>query len=169
MTSETDAPAYMTYDEAAVFLGVKTQSVYQMAARGVLHSAPNPNGSRKKVLARQEVAEYARVRAMHPTGVPARAIRSLAQDTSPQKLAMIGAGIGIIALMILALQTEEDAIQRALIIGALVALALVLLATWQEEGKIDWRERRRLETLARQAETAPEPFISELQALIGAA
>lgn len=164
-----DTQEYVTYEQAAEIIGVKTQSVKQIVGRKLLHSVPAQDGTRKRLLARAEVMDYAQMRAKHPRGLPARPIRSLAQGATPQDLAMIGMGIGVIGLLILALQSEERAVERVLIIGALVALALLLLATWQEEGKIDARERRRLERLAQDAERQPEPFITELQALIGAA
>ena len=51
-------------------------------------------------------------------------------------------------------------------IGALAAIALLLILEWQRQGKLDTAQARRLERLAKRAEAKPEVFVAELEQLL---
>jgi hypothetical protein len=70
--------------------------------------------------------------------------------------------------LITAFRKNSDVIIGAAIIGALMALAFLLFIEWERQGKLDTAQQRHLEKLTKQAEVAPEPFLRELENLLGA-
>jgi hypothetical protein len=157
-------------------LGIQRASVKQLVARGHLHSVPAPEDRRRRRVLRTEVDAYARehagkwsymatpargatVPARQPTEAPAPAV-------SPELVVAGAASVGAAALLIEAFRKEPEATAKLLIVGALVALALLLLLEWDRQGKLDAAERRRLEKLAKQAEAAPDVFLSEFEQLM---
>lgn len=164
----------LSYEEAAQVLGIKRDSVKQLVMRGHLHSVPAPEDRRRRRLRRSEVEAYARAHAGKWSYADTAALSSDQRTDEPppalsRELVIAGAAsVGVIALLIGAFRAESDPTARAAIIVAVIALGLLLLVEWDRQGKIDAAERRRLERLAKQAETQPERFLDELERLLPA-
>jgi excisionase family DNA binding protein len=162
----------ITYDEAADILGIKRDSVKQLVARGHLHSVPAPEDRRRRRLLRSEVLGYQQAHAgkwsYDERGYVEEAA-SREQAPVPPELVNAGlAGASAVMALIAAFRGGSDATARILVIGAIIALALLLLLEWDRQGKVDTAKRRRLERMAKDAESgvATETFIDELEALV---
>jgi hypothetical protein len=88
---------------------------------------------------------------------------------------MLGAIAGSIALIALLMfifkNSAGDTATQVLVMGAIAGLALLVIAEWQEQGRISQEEARRLERLAKKAEADQahaEAFMSELEKVIAA-
>ncbi|MGO8951509.1 MAG: hypothetical protein ACLQUY_28415 [Ktedonobacterales bacterium] len=92
--------------------------------------------------------------------------RRPAPGLSPELVAAGAVSVGAVALLLAAFDEEQDATTRVLIIGAIVALGLLLLLEYQRQGQVDSVQRRRVERLAKQAEAKPDAFISALREII---
>jgi DNA-binding MarR family transcriptional regulator len=156
-------------------LGIQPASVKQLVARGHLHSVPAPEDRRRRRVLRTEVDAYARehagkwsyTAAAAGVTVPARPQTQAPRlAISPELVVAGAASVGAAALLIEAFRREPEATAKLLIIGALIALALLLFLEWDRQGKLDAAERRRLEKLAKQAEAAPDVFLSEFEQLM---
>jgi excisionase family DNA binding protein len=162
----------MTYDEAADVLGIQRASVKQLVTRGRLHSVPAPEDRRRRLLARAEVETYAREHAgkwSYEGGATSwsRPPTAVAVPPPSSEFAVAGAASGVAAaLLIEAFRREPEVTARLLIIGALAALALLLFLEWRRQGKLNAAQARRLETLAKQAETKPDQFLEEFERLL---
>jgi excisionase family DNA binding protein len=169
--------ALLSYDEAARLLGIQRESVRQLVMRGHLHSVPAPEDRRRRRLSRAEVEAYAQAHAgkwSYAESAIAKTVSPapLAQPVpSPELLVAGAASVTAIALLVAALRKEADTTTRMLLIGAVAALALVLIVERYRQGRLDDAERRRLERLAKQAEAGveTEAFIAELEQLLPAA
>jgi hypothetical protein len=88
---------------------------------------------------------------------------------SPE-MVQAGAATGVAAgLLITAVKSELDTTLKLLILGALAAIALLLIREWLRKGKLDDAQARRLENLAKSAEAAPEMFVTELEQVLAQA
>jgi len=162
------------YDEAARLLGIQRDSVKQLVSRGHLHSVPAPEDRRRRRVLRSEVAAYAREHAgKWSYNASAAHVMNGAEregkSSAPLALGEAGlAGAAAAAALIAALRQGFDATTKLLIIGALVALALLLFVEWQRQGKLDAAQRRRLEKLAKSAEggESSDAFIDELERML---
>jgi excisionase family DNA binding protein len=175
MFATTQLSPLMTYDEAADLLGIQRTSVKQLVTRGRLHSVPAPEDRRRRLLLRAEVEAYAREHAgkwsyaedRHPQQMSS----ALAQlpPLSPELVLAGNAGAATAGLLIKAFRIESDTALKLLILGAVIALAFVLLREWMRQGKVDASQQRRLEKLAKQAETKTDVFLQEFEQLLTAA
>jgi hypothetical protein len=156
-------------------LGIQRASVKQLVSRGHLHSVPAPEDRRRRRVLRTEVEAYAREHAgkwsyaAPPTNAtaPAWQLPAIPQPPlSPEFVVAGAASVGAAALLIEAFRKEPETTAKLVIIGALIALALLLLLEWDRQGKLDAAERRRMEKLAKRAEAAPDVFLSEFEQLI---
>jgi excisionase family DNA binding protein len=160
----------MTYDEAAERLGIQRVSVKQLVTRGRLHSIPAPEDRRRRLLQRAEVEAYAHEQAgkwsyaaaEHPQAVQSTPLPPL----SPELVLAGSTGVATAALLIKAFRVESDVALKLLILGAVIALALILLREWSQRGKVNAAQQRRLEKLAKQAETKPEVFLQEFEQVL---
>jgi excisionase family DNA binding protein len=172
MLATTRPSTMMTYDEAAELLGIQRASVKQLVTRGRLHSIPAPEDRRRRLLARTEVEEYAREHAGKWSYEGAATSRSrlpkpaAAQPLSSEYVVAGAASVGAAALLIEAFRREPEVTARLVLIGAVVALAFLLFLEWQRQGKLNAAQARRLETLAKQAETKPDQFLEEFERLL---
>ena len=172
MTVATPRASLLTYDEAADLLGIQRASVKQLVARGRLHSIPAPEDRRRRLLTRAEVEAYAREHAGKWSYTDGS--RTLAAASAPTQLPQLSselllagtAGAVSAELFIKAFRVESDAALQLLIIGALIAIALVLVREWLRQGRLNAAQARRLEKLAQQAETNPDTFLQEFERLL---
>ena len=181
MTTDT-TPAERTgligYPEAARLLNLNIQAVRSLVVRGELHTQPGPGDKRRRFLSQQEVQQYAVRRLLRgaigidaPVSGPAPAgAPNVSRDLSrsPQRVGAVAASVAFLLLLILAFKSA-DAATRALIVGAVAGVAALIIVEWQQQGRISAQEARRLQALASKAESEPEPFMSELERLLGAA
>jgi|GEM_PF-3850515 len=164
----------LSYDEAARLLGIQRDSVKQLVSRGHLHSVPAPEDRRRRRVLRSEVIAYARERAGKWSYDDSAAhlqngSEPDAESTMPLALAEAGvAGTAAAVGLIAALRKGSDATVQLLIIGALVAIALLLFLEWRRQGKLDAAQQKRLEKLAKRAETgeSSEEFLAEFEELL---
>jgi excisionase family DNA binding protein len=164
----------LTYDEAASILGIQRDSVKQLVSRGHLHSVPAPEDRRRRRVLRTEVVNYALDHAGKWSYAESTARRPARSDLNAQAdvpLALAEAGVAGAAAalgLIAALRKGSDATVQLLIIGALVAIALLLFLEWQRQGKLDAAQRKRLEKLAKRAEggESSEEFVEEFERLL---
>lgn len=172
MLATTRPSTMMTYDEAADLLGIQRASVKQLVTRGRLRSIPAPEDRRRRLLARADVEAYAREHAgkwsYEADTAPRPVTRAPVQPPQVSKeFAVAGAAsIGTAALLIEAFRREPELTARLIIIGAVVAIALLLFLEWQRQGKLNAAQARRLENLAKQAESKPEQFLQEFEQLL---
>jgi excisionase family DNA binding protein len=175
MFATTQLSPLMTYDDAADLLGIQRASVKQLVTRGRLRSIPAPEDRRRRLLMRAEVETYAREHAgkwsysedshSQQWGSASAQLPSL----SPELVLAGNAGVAAAGLLIKAFRIESDTALKLLILGAVIALAFVLLREWMQQGKVDTSQQRRLEKLAKQAETKPDVFLQEFEQLLTAA
>lgn len=174
-TTPAEQTGLIGYPEAAGMLNLSVQAVRSLVVRGELHTHPGPGDKRRRFLSQKEVQQYAVRRLLRgairaDTSTPAAAPGArLDLSVSPQMLGAVAAGAALLLLLILAFKSGADLTTRALIVGAVAGVAALLIAEWQQEGRITAQEARHLQALARKAESEPEPFISELERLLDAA
>jgi excisionase family DNA binding protein len=174
MTVATSRSALLTYDQAAELLGIQRASVKQLVTRGRLRSLPAPEDRRRRLLTRVEVEEYAREHAGKWSYEDAKGTHPAATAPTPapelsKELILAGAAsVGAAGLLIKAWSEEPELTAKVLIIGAIVAIALLLILEWRRQGKLNEAQARRLQNLAKQAESRPEQFIKEFEPLLTA-
>jgi excisionase family DNA binding protein len=174
MTVAMPRAALLTYDQAAELLGIQRTSVKQLVTRGRLHSLPAPEDRRRRLLVRAEVEAYAREHAgkwsyEDDEGAhPAATAPAPAPEVSKELVLAGAASVGAAGLLIKAWSEEPELTAKVLIIGAIVAIALLLILEWRRQGKLNEAQARHLETLAKQAESRPEQFIREFEPLLTA-
>jgi excisionase family DNA binding protein len=170
MLATTPTSPLVTYDEAARLLGIQRASVKQLVARGRLHSIPAPEDRRRRLLTRAEVEAYARNHAgkwsyTQEAAPPQPAPEAPVQPPPLSKEFVVAgaASVGTAALLIEAFRREPELTARLVLIGAVAAIALLLFLEWRRQGKLSAAQAHRLETLAKQADTKPERFLSEFE------
>jgi excisionase family DNA binding protein len=172
MTGAIPRSSLLTYDEAAALLGIQRASAKQLVARGRLHSIAAPEDRRRRLLVRAEVEAYARDHAgkwSYEEGALPLSVVSAAPQLPPlsQELVLAGtAGVVSAELFIKAFHIESDMALKLLILGVVIAIALVLLREWLRQGKLNAAQARHLEKLAQQAETNPDAFLQEFERLL---
>jgi excisionase family DNA binding protein len=171
MAATTDQSPLMTYDEAADRLGIHRTSVKQLVTRGRLHSMQAPEDRRRRLLMRAEVEDYAREHAgkwSYEEDIRSKAVQQPPQ-LSKEFVVAGAASVGVAALLMDALRKEPEGIGRLVLIGALVALAAVLILELRRQGKLNEAKARHLEQLTQQAETNPDLFLKAFDQLLTAA
>jgi len=164
----------LSYDEAARMLGIQRDSVKQLVSRGHLRSVPAPEDRRRRRVLRSEVANYALERAgKWSYGGATAEVQKLAernaQSDVPLALAEAGvAGAAAAISLIAALRKGSDATVQLLIVGALVAIALLLFLEWRRQGKLDAAQQKRMEKLAKRVEAgeSSDEFLAEFEQLL---
>ncbi len=181
-----DRPGIVTTAEAAAMLDVKPKTVSMLVARGVLHPLrPGKNGRQQHTFYRAEVEHWVDKRRryantlmlMPPPPLPPLApLLPPAEPTTPphaqgEVLRAVAVSVVTIGALILVYKLTEggDPVERAMLMGGIASLALLILTEWQKHGRINAAERHRLEILARRAEADPESFIEELERLLATA
>jgi excisionase family DNA binding protein len=164
----------LTYEEAAQMLGIQIVSVKQLVVRGHLHSIAAPEDRRRRRLIRSEVEAYRRSHAgkwnypWEPWNHEKASVdwSPIPELPSPNLVAAGVVSAGAAIPLITAFKNEKDIAIRLLILGALIGLAYLLFQQWQQQGKLDDAQKRRMDKLAKTAEAAPDEFVAELEQLI---
>lgn len=157
-TTPAEHTGLISYQEAMRVLDKSEQAVRSLVWRGELHTQPDPHNKRRRLLSLAEVQAYAIKKSRQALPAPASALNTGAGlDMSSNMLGAVAGGIALLLLLVALFKAGgADAAMRVLVIGASAGVALLIIAEWQEQGRISTQEAKRLERLAKDAEANPD-------------